>query len=65
MSVFATKGEDVAKLESVKTELVNENKKLSQEIAQARQYSYIKEKSQNLGYVDINTKEVQYLTIEQ
>jgi cell division protein FtsL len=65
MSIFATRGDDVAKLESQKSALVQENKKLSEEIADARKYDYIKEKSQNLGYVDINSKDVNYLTIEQ
>jgi hypothetical protein len=65
MSMFATKGEDVNRLETQKTHLITENKKLNQEISQARQYEYIKEKSQNLGYVDINTKDVKYMTIEQ
>lgn len=64
MSVFATKGEDIAKLEAKKAVLINENKKLTQEIAHARQYDFIKEQSENLGFVDITANDVNYLTIE-
>ncbi len=65
MSIFATKGEDISKLESRKSALIVENKKIGEDIAQARKYDFIKEKSQNLGYVDISTADVKYMSVGQ
>jgi hypothetical protein len=64
MSVYAPKGDEVAKLEQRKRELVSENKNLHEEIAEARKLEFIREKSANEGYVDINTKDVSYIVIE-
>lgn len=65
MSVFATKGDEVARLENRKAQLITENKKLNQEIADARNVDFIKQKTNQIGYVDINLKEVNYLQLNK
>lgn len=64
MSIFATKGDELAQYEARKEELVSQNKKLEQEIASIRNLDYIKQKSANAGYVDIDHKEVSYLVVK-
>jgi cell division protein FtsB len=64
MSLFATKGAELSEYESKKEQLVAENKRLEQEIASIRNVEYIKERSANAGYVDINHKEVSYLVVK-
>lgn len=65
MSVYATQGHEVAKLEARKNELLSSNKALTEDIANARKLEYIKNRSQDLGYVDIKANDVQYLKIDQ
>lgn len=63
MSIFAPMGGKVSELEARRDELVVENKKLSDEIAQARKLEAIKQKADSKEYVNIDSKEVGYLTI--
>lgn len=64
MSIFATKGETVTALEQRKNELIKQNKVLSDEIAKSQNPTFLDQKSQELGYVDIDYKEVNYLVVE-
>lgn len=65
MSQYATKGDEISKLEQRKQELNNENIKLNREIAEARNIDYITTKSENLGYVPLDAKEVKYITLQE
>lgn len=64
MSVYAVKGEEVAKLEKKKEVLEKQNKLLSDEIADSRSIEYIRERSQHMGFVDIDHDNVKYIEIE-
>lgn len=64
MSEFATKGDDIAKLEQRRVELTNENLKLMKEIAEARNLDYIKKKGEERGYVALNIDELEYIVLE-
>lgn len=64
MSEFATRGDDIAKLEQKRVELTNENLKLNREIAEARNLDYIKKKGEEQGYVAFKLNEVKYVELE-
>jgi hypothetical protein len=65
MSLFATEGSNITALQQKKEALIKENKSLQHEIAVARNLEYIKKKSENVGYVDIDMKkDVRYITVE-
>ncbi len=63
MSIFATNGDEIAIYEVKKEKLSFENKKLQQEIAEARNLQNIKSKFSSAGYVDIENNEVGYLEV--
>ena len=65
MSQFATKGVEISKLEQKRQSLTNENMQLNRQIADAKNLDYIKQRSENLGYVPLDAKEVKYLTLQE
>jgi len=65
MSIFAPKGDEIAKYESKRVKLLTENKDLHEEIAESRKLEYIRERSQGLGYVDITTEDLEYLKLDK
>jgi hypothetical protein len=64
MSKFATNGDVIGDLETKKAELIRDNKKLNEEISKFRNIKSLAEKSKDLGFVDINPKEVGYIRIQ-
>lgn len=63
MSEFATKGDDIAKLEQKRSDLTNENLQLERQIAEARNLDYIKSKNQDQGYVALKSSELKYVNL--
>ena len=64
MSVYATKGDSISKLELRKKELQDQNKRLNEEIAAARNIDYIREINESDEYVSIDSKEVKFLRVD-
>ena len=65
MSQFATKGDEIQKIEQRKSELENENLILSRQIAEAKNLDYIKKEASADGFVAIASNEVNYLSLSK
>lgn len=61
MTRFATSGDRVAELESIKNELLKENRDLNKRIAEVKTYTYAKDHLDSSKFVSIEVNELQYL----
>ncbi|GIW57108.1 MAG: hypothetical protein KatS3mg083_053 [Candidatus Dojkabacteria bacterium] len=64
MSEYATKGEEIAILESRKDALMQENLKLREEIASANNLDALRKKAEDSGYVALNEKDIRYIKLD-
>ena len=64
MSEYATKGDEIARLEQRKEQLSKENLQLKKEIAEARNLNYIQEKAREMGYVAFKSSDVKYVKLD-
>lgn len=64
MSEYATKGDEIARLEERKEELSKENLQLKKEIAEVRNLDYIRDKAGEMGYVELKSSDVKYVKLD-
>lgn len=64
MSEYATKGEEIAKLEEKKERLSIENLQLKKQIAEASSLEYIHNKAKDSGYVALEQNDIRYVMLD-